>query len=454
MRPRPISAAIASVRPLATGLAAAARLFAALPLLAAVAVAAPAVPNDVASLDRALSDTAFWKDGSDVFMHDFAPLGFQFVSGRDIARSTDPGLRFLGFPVVEAFADFKDGKVSRVRVILYDRGDDTGSMGKEAFGTLVEGLSGKFRAWAGNAGRPGSDDEGRSHRRRRQWKRVPSQALLAWAYTGGDRDFRAEYVRVTVAPAAENTAFASVSEKRRVTSLGLRQRIMRMPNGDVLVDGVPMVDQGQKGYCAAATAERLLRYYGRSVDQHDIAQLANTAREGGTSSEGMARALSTAGKQYDLYLKNLYAPDWKDFMRLIGDYNRQAKKRRVPALPDPGNTIDVGALYEAMDSLVLKDARAADKSGFKSFHDSVKTYIDSGVPLIWSCILGKFPENPPLSIQGAGGHMRMIVGYNAKTAEILYSDSWGPGHELKRMPEAEAWAILTGLYVLKPADIR
>ena len=52
--------------------------------------------------------------------------------------------------------------------------------------------------------------------------------------------------------------------------------MMRKDNGDVVIDGVPMVDQGQKGYCAVATVERLARYFGLEVDQHEMAQVANT----------------------------------------------------------------------------------------------------------------------------------------------------------------------------------
>ena len=46
--------------------------------------------------------------------------------------------------------------------------------------------------------------------------------------------------------------------------------------------------------------------------------------------------------------------------------------------------------------------------------------------------------------------MRIIVGYNPTTKEILYSDSWGQGHEEKRMPVDDAWAITNGLSSLQP----
>jgi hypothetical protein len=55
--------------------------------------------------------------------------------------------------------------------------------------------------------------------------------------------------------------------------------------------------------------------------------------------------------------------------------------------------------------------------------------------------------------QTKGGHLRMIIGYNKKTDEILYTDSWGPRHALKRMPAANAWTITTGLFVVKPNSL-
>jgi len=68
--------------------------------------------------------------------------------------------------------------------------------------------------------------------------------------------------------------------------------------------------------------------------------------------------------------------------------------------------------------------------------------------------VGKYPENPPIGQEGAFGHIRLIIGYNAKTQEVLYSESWGPAHALKRLPLDEAWAMTFGLTVLKPRDVR
>lgn len=63
------------------------------------------------------------------------------------------------------------------------------------------------------------------------------------------------------------------ADKKRDFKAGVK----REENGDVYISGVPMVDQGDKGYCATATVERCLKYYGiENVDMHKIAELCGT----------------------------------------------------------------------------------------------------------------------------------------------------------------------------------
>ncbi len=89
-----------------------------------------------------------------------------------------------------------------------------------------------------------------------------------------------------------------------------------------------------------------------------------------------------------------------------------------------------------------------NKSDLARFQREVQTHIDAGIPLLWTVQLGLIPE--PGIPQSGGGHMRLIIGYNTKTQEILFSDSWGAGHELKRMPAADAWTITTGAMSIEP----
>ena len=112
-----------------------------------------------------------------------------------------------------------------------------------------------------------------------------------------------------------------------------------------------------------------------------------------------------------------------------------------------GNLINVSDLRRAMKPKVLKRMREKD-SRLKKFKTAVVKQIDQGIPLIWGVTLGYFPE--PEIPQAFGGHMRLIIGYNLKTQEILYSDTWGVGHELKRMPTDWAFTITHDAFFLKP----
>ena len=63
----------------------------------------------------------------------------------------------------------------------------------------------------------------------------------------------------------------------RVSRRALKQKVTTRPDGTRIIENVPMVDQGQRGYCAVATTERVMRYYGFEVDQHLMAQLAQSS---------------------------------------------------------------------------------------------------------------------------------------------------------------------------------
>ena len=68
--------------------------------------------------------------------------------------------------------------------------------------------------------------------------------------------------------------------------------------------------------------------------------------------------------------------------------------------------------------------------------------------MLWTVYLDIVEDKTALQV--GGGHMRLIIGYNAKTNDIFYSDSWGAGHERKRMSAADAWTITTGLAKIEP----
>lgn len=414
-------------------------------------------------LDNWLTESGVWADGAQTFMDERGSIGFEYVSGRDVARSVYPGLSILGNRVWEAQAFFVEGRVARVDLLLFSRGD-TGDLEEEAFNRLVKGVGESLSRWAGSTGGslPETVERASRHVQGRAWRRSPCRAELEWAFTtktrveGVSMPFRAEYVRLRLSPNGNNNGggIAPALVRSGLPSvMSLKSRVRHSDNGDVWIGDVPMVDQGEKGYCAAATAERVLRYFGRPIDQHQVAQIADTARDKGTSLDGMLGALKTIGQRSQLDVRPLQEFDWAEVVRLLKEYNRAAAAKQKPQIQF-GQSINLGEVYGAMEPGLLRQARGRDKQGMARFRQQVAQYTTAGVPLVWGVMVGLYPETPPLHVRGAFGHVRLIVGQNAKTDEILYSDTWGSGHEFKRMPMSDAWAMTVSLHVIKTRDVR
>jgi hypothetical protein len=91
----------------------------------------------------------------------------------------------------------------------------------------------------------------------------------------------------------------------------------------------------------------------------------------------------------------------------------------------------------------------------KEFASLIKEHTDKGVPLLWALGIGQFQEDPPLPAGGqvSGGHMRMVIGYNSVKNQIIFTDSWGAGHEVKRMDATDAYEATLGLYSMSPRGL-
>jgi hypothetical protein len=220
----------------------------------------------------------------------------------------------------------------------------------------------------------------------------------------------------------------------------------------VFIKNIPMVDQGPKGYCAVATAERVFRYYGMPVDQHEMAQVANTSDGGGTNPDAMLKALTALQGRLQVRVRAISKWDFAEFNRMIADYNREAKRNKKPEISLSGmRVIHIADIYAAMDPASLKESKTVKKKGdFERFKRDVVEKVDKGIPLLWGVELGLFPEEE--IPQARGGHMRLIIGYNTKTGEVIYSDSWGARHAMKRMPADNAFSMTTGLYYMEPFE--
>ena len=190
------------------------------------------------------------------------------------------------------------------------------------------------------------------------------------------------------------------------------------------------------------------------VDQNELAQIANTSTTGGTSTAEMVGALRKLAGRFRVNVVTEDETTYPLFLQEINDYNRVArgapKTANVSLIDTRTNPLSYDAVINQMNGEILRDARTKlNPANVTKFERDIQAHIERGIPLLWSVSLGLLPETklPP---QVRGGHMRLIIGYNAKTKEVYYSDTWGLGHELKKMPLADAWTMTDGLFTLEP----
>ena len=469
------------------------------PAPSAAPTAATAAPAPAVALDEWLVSPTLWQTAPDQVPNGRA-LGLHWVSNaHDAARTAKASLSLRGLPVAEMIIRFSpvagpspapvpasspgiapapsvaaqaNGKtvVSGVQISVYNRGD-AGDLEQRKFDALVEQSKTALNTLTGVTAVPrGVDNTSAVQSRGLIWTTGASHFLLEWSATPENKvqniAYRAEFVRLKVTPALDQPktaleqmraagAPAAVASKAvTVHAADLPARVVKETDGGAWLPKIPMVDQGQKGYCVTAATERVLRYYGVETDQNELAQIANTSTTGGTSTADMVAALKKLAGRFRVNVVTENELTYSDFVREINDYNRAVRSAPKTANAAPidlrNDALSYDTILSQMNGEVLRDARTKFNPAYMTkFENDIRLHIDRGIPLLWSVYLGLLPE-AKLSAQARGGHMRLIIGYNAKTKEIYYSDTWGLGHELKKMPLADAWTITDGLFTLEP----
>lgn len=409
------------------------------------------VPLPPRSLDSVMKvGGKLWATNLGVFASNFESHGFRWMSAdRKALRSVYPDLRMFEERVGETVVRAQKGKIYRVDISIYNRGD-RGAIGSSEFSDMATRWQQHITGITKTKPEPAAKAKDSAvNLQRVLWYTDSSAILLETSTTGG----MAQFMRLRLAPKPKGAFYLgnNTGTVRKTTSRSdLKRNVKSLSSGSVVIRGIPMVDQGPKGYCAVASAERVFRYYGLETDQHEMAELARTTAGQGTSPTLMYEALKKASLGAQLRVFSIIEWDTKKFFDDIKAYNRVAKKNRLQEAPDDWRRVRyLDQVYDALDPMTYKKHKSERGNYFKSFNTQIEDNIDDGIPLFWGIHLGMYPE--PEIPQARGGHMRLIIGYNRKEKTILYTDSWGPGHELKRMPADQAFAITNGLFIIKPS---
>ncbi|MBQ8570723.1 MAG: C39 family peptidase [Kiritimatiellae bacterium] len=391
-------------------------------------------------------------------IQEFSMEKYSWVT-KDVAiRFPTPNFTLGSQELGETILYLKDQKPNKIIISIYNRGDN-GQITNEAFvGKLRASaniLNSIFRVKGEVANRKSDPTRSTFDIGGMLWKTQNAHALMEYSVKNqGARTVpTAEYIRLTIIPAA-STEQANKSIRNYDRKKSLIDNVISLANGGKEITGIPMVDQGQKGYCAAATTARVMGYYGyEQLDQHQIAQWAKTDSLGGTSMDKMMKGIRRVlHDTYKLNIIEIESSDIKTILKLVERYNAEAKRAKLEPidLPKTG-VIDIGQIYSSFNPNLLKKVQTKNRQKNEFLFNKIKTNIDKGIPLVWSVQLGIIPE--PGLPQNRGGHMRLIIGYGGRTPNdryIVYSDSWGEGHGRKEMSIEDALTITVDLYTISP----
>ncbi|MEO0444999.1 MAG: C39 family peptidase [Verrucomicrobiota bacterium] len=344
---------------------------------------------------------------------------------RHKAPDLEIDLTILGgeISIEEAIVDFADGKFLGASYSIWNRADSRGEFDVETYDQNYR-IAGTALSKALEVRPFPRKPNSAQGLLTTGWTWISAQGMAvlesneeaAPDYRGG-RTF--EFLRLRMMRRDARGALAASMQSRSGAAVKLSdlpRNVTTDKEGNTYIANIPMVDQGPKGYCVVASTQRLFEYYGIPADQHQIAQIAESNAEQGTNSAAMAQCLQKIDYRF---------------------------KTRFKAL---GVLSTRGSLHE-MD----KNGRLTEKTmDERDFVKTVQKSIDDGIPLLWALTLGRYPEEPPISPQTSGGHMRMIIGYNDTSGKIVFSDSWGAGHEKKFMDASHGFQATHGLFSMTP----
>jgi hypothetical protein len=244
---------------------------------------------------------------------------------------------------------------------------------------------------------------------------------LRWDYQGTAfllTERPGEYCVVRILPSSSADQGGKIS---RVSDSAMRERmknnVVHRPNGDLIIQNIPMVDQGPKGFCVPATYTRVLLYAGVPADLYLLALLGHTDVGGGTSTiamENSARALAAS------------------YGRSITSVSPSLDLSKLETFFEKGIPLTWAMVVdEKLDHDLSSRLRQRTESDPESW---IKTLAE------------KRKAARSIKKNLNNGHVCLLIGLNRKTGELATSDSWGPEF-------AERWITLEEARALSQGDL-
>jgi len=224
---------------------------------------------------------------------------------------TKKALYFLDWRITEADFNFKNDQLSSMSLNLYNKTCATNkslATNKNAFFKFLKKVRGSLNTFCKKKHTKISVKLINSARCQScVWNSPNTYIVFKWSFDGSNRyNFIANYATVYI---YKDKQFFDQQSKASVSSLTELKALIKVDKDGTRHIQIPMVDQGQRGYCVVACAERILKYYKVNIDQHILAQAASTSNRGTRATE-IQSAMKRVGSKCNFHVKELseYSP--------------------------------------------------------------------------------------------------------------------------------------------------
>lgn len=195
-----------------------------------------------------------------------------------------------------------------------------------------------------------------------------------------------------------------------------RSNVEVLTNGDSVIQNIPMIEQGSRGYCAIGTLTMITRYYGLALDIDSMAAAAGYS-EGGPQNATIEEIYQAAARQGRIDLNS------------TSNFSFKLIKRSI----DRGEPVLVWRWF------------SRERNAFHSnFAERFAVDPNSVLPNL------KERNQPPLPQPDDGGHASLITGYNQQRGEILFTESWRNEFRQRRMLTSELEKTSYHVFFFKP----
>ena len=180
-----------------------------------------------------------------------------------------------GIEPLSAFVDFRTPQSPKITIEIWNKGDAFQSQlnPSKANSIIHKNLEKLQRSFPTTLKDPKANSTARAITAvhiKEEVLLLPNELRVALRYDSGEY-LLIEIESISRLEATRPTAYEPNNFKETIAS-----KVHTSKGGHRYIQGIPMIDQGKKGYCAAATLARVLQYYGYSVDVHAMADLAKT----------------------------------------------------------------------------------------------------------------------------------------------------------------------------------